>query len=207
MGKKDLRIDTYIGKSAEFAKPILRHIRKVVHAGCPDVEETLKWGFPHFMYKGILCSMAAFKAHCAFGFWKQALLREKHKSLAKAAKVAEPAMGQFGRITGVADLPSEKTLLRLVADAAALNNEGVKSPARSRAKGKRALAIPAYFMSALRENKKALATFNGFSPSNKKEYVEWVTEAKTEETRERRLATAVEWMAEGKIRNWKYTRK
>ncbi len=202
MGKKDPRIDAYIAKSADFAKPVLRHLRKVVHAGCPDVEETLKWGFPHFMYKGMLCSMASFKGHCTFGFWKEVLLKEKRGTL---AKVDEPAMGQFGRITAVADLPSEKALVRYVKGAAALNDQGVRAPARSKAK--KPLAVPAYFMAALRKNKKAFATFEGFSPSNKKEYVEWVTEAKAEETRQRRLATAVAWMAAGKVRNWKYIGK
>ncbi len=202
MGKKDPRIDAYIAKSADFAKPVLRHLRKVVHAGCPDVEETLKWGMPAFMYKGILCGMAAFKGHCTFGFWKETLLKKKYGPL---AKVDAKAMGQFGRITGVADLPSERTLLRFVKDAAALNDAGVKVAARP--KTKKPLAIPTDFMAALRKNKKALATFEGFSPSHKREYVEWVTEAKGEDTRARRLATAVAWMADGKVRNWKYVGK
>ena len=202
MGKKDPRIDAYIAKSADFAKPVLRHLRKVVHAGCPEVEETLKWGMPAFVYKGILCGMAAFKGHCTFGFWKETLLKKKYGPL---PKVDARAMGQFGRITGIADLPSERTLLRFVKDAAALNDAGVKSPVRSKAK--KSLAVPAYFMAALRKNKKALATFEGFSPSNKREYVEWVTEAKGEDTRARRLETAVAWMAQGKVRNWKYIGK
>src|SRR6058998_2536464 len=113
MRKKDPRVDAYIARSADFARPILTHLRKVVHAGCPDVEETLKWSFPHFMYKGILCSMAAFKAHCAFGFWKAKLLAEKHKTL---AETRESAMGEFGRVTAISDLPAKKTLLRYVRD-------------------------------------------------------------------------------------------
>jgi len=206
MGKEDPRVDAYIAKSADFAKPILNHLRKVVHAGCPDVEETLKWSFPHFTYKGILCSMASFKSHCAFGFWKERLLKEKHEGL---ARIKKSAMGSFGRITTLSDLPEEKTLRRYVKAAAALNEQGVKVPARARPtpKGKQKLGVPDYFMSALRNSKKALATFEGFSPSNKREYVEWVTEAKGEETRKRRLETAVAWMGEGKVRNWKYVRK
>src|SRR5882672_7607606 len=105
MGKRDPRVDTYIAQSADFAKPILTHLRKVVHAGCPDVEETLKWSFPHFMYKGILCSMAAFKAHCAFGFWKGKLLAEKHQAL---ADTREFAMGEFGRITALSRASSTR---------------------------------------------------------------------------------------------------
>jgi len=185
MGAKDPRVDAYIAQSAEFAKPILKQIRRMVRAGCPKVEETLKWGFPHFMYKGILCGMAAFKNHCAFGFWKGSL-------------------GQYGRITAVSDLPDEEAFLRLVKKAAALNDQGIKVPARRKPRAGRELEIPDRFMAALRRNKKALATFNAFSYTNKKEYVEWVTAAKADETRNRRLKTAVAWMAEGKPRNWKY---
>ena len=204
MGKKDSRVDGYIARSADFARPILNHIRKVVHAACPEVEETLKWSFPHFMYKGMLCGMASFKEHCAFGFWKEALLRDRLEGLPAAGR---PAMGQFGRITAVSDLPGDKTLLRLIEAAADLNDRGVKSPVKARPKGNRQLKVPGYFMAALRKNGKALATFEGFSYSNKKDYVEWVTGAKGEETRRRSLDTSVAWMAEGKVHNWKYIRK
>jgi hypothetical protein len=204
MGKKDPRVDAYIARSADFARPILKRLREVVHAGCPDVEETLKWSSPHFMYKGMLCGMASFKGHCAFGFWKGKLLAKQHKAL---AETRELAMGEFGRITALSDLPDEKSLLRYVKEAVALNDEGVKLPARAKPKGDRKLRVPDYFLAAVRKNKKALATFEGFSYSNKKEYVEWVTEAKGEETLKQRLETAVAWMAEGKARNWKYLRK
>jgi uncharacterized protein YdeI (YjbR/CyaY-like superfamily) len=203
MGTKDSRVDAHIARSEDFAKPILSYIRKVVHRGCPEVEETIKWRFPHFLHKGILCSMASFQRHCAFGFWKEALLLEKHPALGDAGKTA---MGQFGRITSLADLPGEKALLRLVRDAAALNEQGVR-PARPRPGARKAPVIPDYFRKALRSNRKAQATFEGFSYTNKKDYLEWVTEAKGEETRRRRLETAVAWMAEGKIRNWKYVRR
>jgi len=204
MGKKDPRVDAYIAKSAEFARPVLNRLRKAVHAGCPGVEETLKWGFPHFMHKGILCSMASFKAHCAFGFWKGKLLGEK---LQRVAKGKEPAMGDFGRLTSVADLPGEKDLVRYVRAAVALNEEGVPRAPKRAARTARKLEIPGYFVSALKKSKAALATFEGFSPSNQRVYVEWVTEAKGEQTRKRRLETALEWMAEGKVRNWRYVRK
>jgi uncharacterized protein YdeI (YjbR/CyaY-like superfamily) len=204
MGKKDPRVDAFIKKSAGFARPILAHMRKVVHAGCPGVEETLKWGFPHFMHKGILCSMASFKGHCAFGFWKETLLADM-KPIRDAA--GDQAMGQFGRITALSDLPDEKTLIRLVSEAAALNDQGIKAPRRARPKTARTIRVPDYFMSALRRNRKALATFEGFNYSRKKDYVEWVTEARREETRNNRLETAVAWMAEGKERNWKYIRQ
>jgi len=201
MGKKDPRFDTYIERSAGFAKPILRHLRKLVHAGCPEVEETLKWGHPSFMYKGILCGFAAFKQHCTFGFWKGSLIVGNNKGK------TQEAMGQFGRITNVADLPKDSILLRYIQEAVRLNDAGVKLPAKQKPKVKKELKEPDYFMAALRKNKKALASFENFGPSHRKEYVEWITEAKTEETRMKRLETAVEWMSEGKSRNWKYIRK
>jgi uncharacterized protein YdeI (YjbR/CyaY-like superfamily) len=206
MGKKDPRVDAYIDKAADFARPILRHLRELVHTGSPEVQETIKWGFPHFEHRGVLCSMAAFKSHCAFGFWKGSVLAEKHPELAAAE---DPAMGQLGRITALSDLPEDETLLQYIREATVLNDRGIKSPNRSKPKpkGERELEVPDDLLAALRKNPQALATFEGFSYSNKKEYIEWLTEAKSEETRHRRLATAVEWMAEGKVRNWKYVRK
>jgi uncharacterized protein YdeI (YjbR/CyaY-like superfamily) len=199
MGRKDPRDDAYIDRAAAFARPILSHLRAVVHGACPEVEETLKWGFPHFGYEGMLCSFAAFQEHCAFGFWKGKLVLGDGAS--------GEAMGQFGRITAVSDLPSKAVLAKLVRKAAALNEQGVAGP-RSR---KRALRppprVPPDLAAALKGNRKATATFEGLSPSNRRDYVEWIAEAKGEETRRRRLATAIEWMAEGKSRNWKYARQ
>lgn len=204
MGAKHPGVDTYIEKSADFARPILKKIRKVVHQGCPEVTEELKWGFPHFMYKGMLASMASFKAHCAFGFWKGELLTGKHKALTGDR---ETAMGEFGRITSLSDLPDEKTLLRYIKDAMKLNDEGVKRASKPRVKRDQVLDVPDYFLAALQKSRKALTTFEGFSYSHKKEYVEWVSEAKGEDTRKKRLQSAVAWMSEGKPRNWKYMRK
>ena len=201
MPSKDKRIDAYISQSAEFAQPILSHIREVVHEGCPEVQETIKWGMPHFEHKGIMCGMASFKEHCAFGFWKGSLVVD-----AKEIKSVD-AMGQFGRITSLKDLPSKKLLVSYVKKAAELNEAGIKNPARVKQRAeKKELVVPDYFTAAVKKNKKAFATFDGFPYSKKKDYVEWVTEAKTDETRARRLKTAVEWMAEGKARNWKYER-
>jgi hypothetical protein len=204
MGKKDPRIDAYIAKSAPFARPILKHLRRLVHTGCPDVEETLKWSMPSFQYKGILCGMAAFKQHCTFGFWRGALLADQ---AAGAFESREEAMGQFGRITALSDLPSDRVLIGLVKKAVALHDRGAKVAAKPRPAGNRELKVPAWFMTALRGNPRALATFKGFTYSHRKEYVEWVTEAKTEATRERRLETTVEWLSEGKPRHWKYARR
>jgi uncharacterized protein YdeI (YjbR/CyaY-like superfamily) len=200
MGKKDPRIDSYIARSADFAKPILTHLRKLVHAGCPEVEETIKWGFPHFMYKGILGGMGAFKNHCTFGFWRGALI------VGKRTNKNEQAMGQLGRITTLSDLPADKIIIGYVKKAVELHDAGIEVPKRVRPARKKKLNIPPYFKSALRKNKKALRSFEEFSPSHKKEYVEWLTEAKTEETRTKRLKTAVEWITRGKSRNWKYVR-
>jgi uncharacterized protein YdeI (YjbR/CyaY-like superfamily) len=195
MVKKDPRVDAYIAKSADFAQPILRHLREIVHKGCPEVEETMKWSSPHFLYLGMLCGMAAFKSHCAFGFWKGKLIVPERPE----------AMGQFGRIASVSDLPKASVLLGYVREAARLNETGEKIPRKPR-RPKKALATPPDLAAALKKNAKARATFEGFSPSHKREYIEWITEAKTEETRKKRLDNAVEWMAEGKPRNWKYMR-
>ena len=200
MGHRDPRIDAYIEKAAPFARPILRRIRKAIHAGCPHVEETIKWGMPAFEYEGPLCGMAAFKAHATLGFWKASLLR---KGKALPAPATEKAMGQFGRIASVADLPSERTLITLVRRAAALNEKGVKVP-RAR-KQKAALPAPRDLKTALRKNG-ALRAFQGLSPSHRREYVEWILEAKRDETRSRRIKTAVEWISSGRERNWKYAR-
>jgi len=204
MGARDPRVDAYIAKSADFAKPILKHLRKVVHAACPEVEETLKWGSPSFVYQGIVAGMAAFKSHCVFGFWKYSLLSTPPGG---PSGEQDSAMGQFGRIASLSDLPADRLITRWVKEAADLNARGVKVPRKPAAKAARKRAVPAYLIAALRKNHKALATFESFSNSNRNEYVEWVTEAKTDATRRRRLETAVEWMAEGKNRNWKYERK
>jgi len=198
MAKKDPRIDAYIAKSAAFAKPILKHLRKVVHAGCPEVEETLKWSMPHFDYKGVMCGMAAFKQHCAFGFWKADLIFDRGETTEKSG------MGSFGCIKSLADLPSEKRLIGYVKKAAALNADGIKAPGRTQPKKRAPLPIPDDFTAALKKNAKARKTFENFSPSHRREYIEWVTEAKREETRKERLVKSVRWLCEGKARNWKY---
>lgn len=197
MPSRDPRIDAYIAKSAEFARPILEHLRAVVHAACPTVEETIKWGHPAFMYEGILCNMASFKQHCSFGFWKGSLI------VGNDGRRVDDAMGQFGRITAVRDLPSRRTLAGYVKAAMRLNEEGIK-PARSAKPARKPLPVPPDLAAALKKNRKAQATFDGFAPSHRREYIEWITEAKKAETRARRLATTIEWLAEGKARNWKY---
>lgn len=203
MGKKEKSVDAYISKSQDFAKPILKHIRWLVHKGCPDVEEKMKWSFPTFNYKGsILCNMAAFKQHATFGFWKVSLLRSK----GLLPEADESAMGQFGRITDISDLPSDKVILSIIREAARLNAQGVKVLKKKKTV-KKVLVVPDYFIKALAKNKKAKTTFDNFSPSHKREYIEWITEAKTEVTRNKRMNTSIEWLTDGKPRNWKYMKK
>jgi uncharacterized protein YdeI (YjbR/CyaY-like superfamily) len=196
MAKKDARIDRYINDAAPFAQPILKHLRKVVHQGCPEVEETMKWSMPFFMYKGVLCNMAAFKEHCSFGFWKSKLI------LGKNAK--DDGMGHFGRITSLSDLTADRQLLGYIKEAVRLNDTGAKVPGRGKPKEKSPLVIPDYLSAALHQNKKARETFESFSYSHQKEYVEWLAEAKRDETRAKRLETTLAWLREGKPRNWKY---
>ena len=192
----DPRIDAYIARQADFARPILDHLRAAVHSACPETEETLKWSAPAFLYKGEqLAMMAAFKAHATFGFWKGSLVVSDDEK-------QSGAMGQFGRITSVADLPQPNVLAALIRKAMALTDAGVK-PVRART-AKAPLPVPDDLRRALDANASAAATFAGFSPSARRDYVEWVTEAKQATTRERRVAQAVEWMAQGKRRNWKY---
>jgi uncharacterized protein YdeI (YjbR/CyaY-like superfamily) len=196
MGTRDPRIDAYIEKSADFAKPILTQIRETVHAACPEVEESLKWSMPFFSYHGPLMNMSAFKEHAAFGFWKGALV------LGRAAGDDDRAMGQFGRLTSVKDLPPKKELVALIKKAAQLNEEGVKVPKTKPPRA--ALPVPPELAAALAKNRKAQAAFKAMPPSHQREYNEWIGEAKREETRASRVKQAIEWIAEGKSRNWKY---
>ena len=200
MVRRDKRIDGQIAKAAPFARPIMTRLREAVHAGCPDVVETLKWSRPSFEHHGLLCGVAAFKAHCSFGFWKHALLVERGGP--KAATELEA----LGRITDVSELPPKARLVRYVRLAAKLNEDGVSVP-RTRAKPKPPVAVPADLKRGLSGNARAQACFGTLSPSHRREYVEWITEARQDETRQRRLATALEWLAQGKTRNWKYEKR
>lgn len=203
MPNKDPRIDAYIAKAPDFARPILEHLRRLVHKGCPDVQETVKWGMPFFEYNGApLCNMASFKQHCSFGFWKASLLKDPEGILQLADK---HAMGHFERLTSRKDLPADKILVAYIKEAAALNGAGVKVPKPKKAPAA-ALPVPAELTAALKKNKKAQTAFDAFPPSHRKEYIEWITEARTAVTKEKRVATAIEWLTEGKSRNWKYQR-
>jgi uncharacterized protein YdeI (YjbR/CyaY-like superfamily) len=200
MPTTDPRVDAYIAKSAPFAQPILTHLRKLVHKACPDVVENIKWGFPFFEYNGPLCNMAAFKAHCGFGFWKAKLIPDPKGLL------AGEGAGSMGKISNLKDLPSDKIILDFIKVAMQLNADGVKAPAVKKAP-KKDIPVPEDVIKVLAKNKKAAATFEAFSPSHRREYLEWIVEAKTEQTRTKRIATMLEWLAEGKARNWKYQAK
>ena len=195
---RDPRIDAYIERAASFAQPLLRKLREGMHAAHPGITESIKWGMPHFMYGGrILAGMAAFKAHATFGFWRG-------EEVAGTAKAGE-AMGQFGRLTQPADLPSATQLKALVRQAVALVDAGAPPRSHRRsAQPRPPVEPPEYFRQALARHPAALATFEGFPPSQQREYVDWLVEARQAATRERRLAQAIEWLAEGKRRNWKY---
>ena len=199
----DPRVDAYIEKKAAFAKPILIHCRKIIHKACPGVEETIKWGMPFFDYKGSpVCCMAAFKEHCAFGFWKAKLMKDPEGIL----QVAERhAMGNFDRITSLKDLPADKILVAYIKEAAKLNEEEIKLPPRKKAVPTE-LKMPVDFAAAIKKNKQAQTAFENFPPGKRKDYIEWIAEAKTDTTKLKRIETAVEWIAEGKARNWKYER-
>ncbi len=204
MATTDPRVDAYIKKAAPFAQPILKHIRKLVHTACPEVEETIKWGFPNFGYKGkMMCSMASFKAHAVFGFWKASLMKDP--ALRQNAE-SESSMGHSGKLTSMKDMPSDKKMTAYIKEAMKLTDNGIKLPPKKKVE-KKELIIPDYLKAVLKKNKKASTVFEGFAFSHKKEYVEWITEAKTEATREKRIAQALEMIAEGKSRNWKYQKK
>jgi len=193
---RDPRIDAYIAKQADFARPILEHIRRVLHEAGPELEETIKWGMPHFTYKGrLFAGIAAFKQHATFGLWNA------RQAIGETGAERE-AMGQFGRLTSIDDLPPEAELKETVRKAAEVAEAGPKP--RPKTQPKPEAETPADLASALAANDAARATFESFPPSCRREYVEWVVQAKRPETRARRVAQAVEWMAEGKRRNWKY---
>ncbi len=197
MPTKDPRVDRYIAEAADFAQPMLKRLRKLVHAACPDVTETIKWSTPFYEHQGILLATPAFKRHFALIFWQG-------KTLFKDLPAKDNPRTKFRRLTSNAELPDDRTLTRYIRAAVALNEAGVKPPPRPRAKAKPAIPVPDYFLTALKANPAALAAFEQFSPSCKREYLEWITDAKCEETRTKRLQSALAWIAKGKSRNWKY---
>ena len=200
--KRDPRVDAYIAKSADFARPILEHVRSIVHEACPDVVETVKWGRAAFEHAGsLMCSVVAFKQHCTLGFWKAQLLTFGGQPVGFGKN------GQFSRLMSLHDLPARPALIKLMKQAAKLNADGVKESvmsASSRRQARNPLPTPTDLRRVLAGNNKARKTFEAFPPSHRREYVQWITEAKRKETRAQRLATTIEWLEQGKPRNWKY---
>lgn len=195
------RVDAYIAKSKDFAKPILIHLRKLMHDTSAEFTEAIKWGCPFFEYNGPVCQLAAFKEHCAFGFWQAAIMDDPDRILKREEKNA----GSIGRITSLEDLPPDEILIKYIKQALSLNKAGTKAPSRAKSSTeKRELIVPDYFLEAIARNTEASEYFDKFSPSQKKEYVTWLEEAKTEATRNKRLETAMEWISQGKPRHWKY---
>ena len=200
MGTRDPRVDAYIAKQKDFAKPVLVHLRDVVHAVCPDVEETIKWSTPFFVYHGaVLCRMAGFKEHAVFGFWKSSLI----DGLGANGANGGDAAGNMGRLTSIRDLPGKKQLTAFIKAAMTLHEGGI-AVARPKGARKAEPTIPPELADALARNTQAAAAFDKFPPSHRRAYVDWITEAKREATRAKRVAQAVAWLAEGKSRNWKY---
>ena len=202
-GVRSPAVDAYVARAPEFARPILEQIRAAFHAGCPELEEKIKWGVPSFEYLGLLGGMAAFKRHVAFGFWKSRLMKDFEVTFGRAAG----ASLMRARVESLADLPSRRVLVAMVEEAKRLNQEGVKEPRLARPKGSSRVVVPTDLRAALARRPQARAFFKGLAPSHRREYVAWIAEAKRPETRAKRIATTLEWLAAGKRRNWKYERR
>lgn len=203
MAKKDPRIDEYIKNAKPFAQPILKHLRKLIHEIVPEVEETVKWGMPAFEYKGPIFSMASFKEHCAFAFWKSPLMKDAE--LFRNNK-GEGGMGDLGKVKSVEDLPGDKLMKQYLLEAKRINDQGIKLE-KKKPRSSEEPEIHPEFEKQLKKNKGAFSFFKSSSPSCRKEYINWINEAKRDETRNTRIATAVEWLSEGKGKNWKYEKK
>ncbi len=204
MAHFDIRIDDYISKSEAFAQPVLKHLRNIVHTACPNVNETIKWSFPNFLYNGsILCNVAAFKQHCSFGFWLASQMSDPCKLIQRGNE--KTSMGSLGQIKSIDDVPSKEILISYIHEAMVLIDNGAKIKKEKAPKPKE-VETPPWFLDALQQKDAAIIAYEKFSPSQKREYIEWLTEAKTDATRTKRMATALEWIAEGKTRNWKYAK-
>jgi uncharacterized protein YdeI (YjbR/CyaY-like superfamily) len=197
MSAVDPRIDAFIAKAEPFARPILSHLRDMIHRACPGVTETIKWSRPAFENEGrVLAVLGAFKAHASLHLWRMGEAGER------TGKEAEGS-GQFGRLTSLADLPDEDELIRIIQATAIVRSEAKPKP---KAPPRPDLPVPEELAVALDRAPSARAAWDAFSPSHRREYSEWIGEAKRPETRAARVAQAIEWLAEGKSRNWKYQR-
>ncbi|HTJ52512.1 MAG TPA: YdeI/OmpD-associated family protein [Cyclobacteriaceae bacterium] len=201
MSTLNKKVDTYIDNSADFAKELLEYLRNIIHKTCPDVEEDIKWGTPHYSYKGDhLCMMAGFKNHCSFSLYKAELMKDKAiQDSVKAGK----KFGYMDKLKSVSELPKKNILISLIKEAMTLNEQGIKKEVSKSAKSK-VLEVPDYFEKELKANTKAKEVFYSKSDSFRKEYIVWISDAKTDETRHKRMDEALEWIADGKGRFWKF---
>jgi uncharacterized protein YdeI (YjbR/CyaY-like superfamily) len=200
MANKDKRIDVYIDNSPDFARPVLIHLRHLVHTACPNVEETTRWGFPHFDHKGMMCSMASFKNHCAFGFWKASLMKDAEVLIYNNQK----AMGHAGKIQRLPDLLSDHIIILQIKEAMELNEDGIKLPERKNEDKRPLIITPDSLKKEFVRNRKASNTYKNLNFAHKTEYIEWIEDAKNEVIKQKRILTTIEWLMEGKTRNWKY---
>ncbi len=201
----DPRIDQYIVKALPFAQPVLIKLRELIHKACPEVTETIKWGMPSFDYMGPLCSFASFKSHCSFGFWKTSLIKDPEKYLQKRSAQGGEAMGNLGKMISVKDLPPTRVMIDFIRQAMKLNADGITIEKKKVAP--KIIPTPPELQKALNKNSKARFYYEKFSPSQQKEYNQWIADAKTDVTRAKRIGDAIEWISVGKIRNWKYVKK
>lgn len=206
MSKFNSQFEFYIQNAEDFSQPILNYLRELVHIACPEVDEKIKWSFPTFEYKGTnLCYMAAFKYHCAFGFWLSSKMEDNHQVFKKNDD--KNSMGDFGKIQKINDLPDRDVLIEYIIQAMFLIEKGEKLEKTSGKSKPQLLEVPEEFKNALQQNQLAFNSFESFSISQKNDYLMWILEAKTESTRQKRIDTSIEWLNEGKIRNWKYLKK
>lgn len=204
MSNADPKVDVYSENAEAFARPIMAHLRGLIRAACPDVTETVKWGIPHFDYRGeMMCIFAAYRAHCAFSFWKDSLMSDARLK----ANADLPAAKRFmGKLTTLADLPSDAELTAWIREAMSLNERGVKLAPRKSTGAPKPVGVPAAFAERLAANPSVKAVFEGKSASFQKEYNLWIGEAKTDATRDKRIDEALAWIADGKGRFWKYAK-
>lgn len=199
MGERSPEVDAYIARQAEFARPILAHLRELFHRACPEIRETIKWGMPYFELEGLVGGIAGFKRHASLGFWKGALMRDPERLFDGVGSTQMSAL----KLRSPDDLPGDEVLIHYIQEAVELNRRGVKLP-RPKGRPTTEVAVPALLAQALEDNPAARSAFEGFSPSQRREYTDWIGGAKQPATRQRRLEQALEWMAQGKPRNWRY---
>ncbi len=201
MKQSNLKVDEYISKSADFAKPILEYLRQVIHDTCPNVEEVMKWGIPHFDYKGdMMCILASYKKHCSFSLYKAALMTDP--KLIESVKAGQK-MGYMDKIKTQSELPARKVLVAYIKEAMALNEKGIKKE-RPKSEKPKVIETPDYFTAMLKTRPKAKEIFETKSASFRKDYIIWISDAKTEATRQKRIEQALEWISQGKGRFWQY---